>query len=342
METSTPKLTWEAITLKLRTPFRISYGVSETRQAYWLRLVGDAGWGEGTIPPYYQIDDADTIAFWQAVSQRSDPFPNDPADIPSWIGEGGTAPARAALDLALHDRIARQNNRPLYEILDLPRPMPVATSYTIPIESPEKMAEMAASVPQYPILKIKLGGENDLACIAAIRTARPDARLYVDANAGWTVEQAVQQVQALSEFGLEMVEQPLPKDDIEGMGYVQAHVDVPLVADESVQIIGDVERLAAAGVQGINLKLMKIGGLAPAIRMIRRARQLGLRIMLGCMVETSLGVTAMANLIGLADWIDLDSPLMITNDPFAGVRYEGPILHLPERPGIGVIRRDEG
>ncbi|NTU75404.1 MAG: dipeptide epimerase, partial [Anaerolineaceae bacterium] len=135
----------------------------------------------------------------------------------------------------------------------------------------------------------------------------------------------------------EMVEQPLEKHDHEGMGYVQKHTSIPVVADESVQTIEDVEKLAAAGVQGINLKLMKVGGLTPGLHMLRRARELGMRVMLGCMVETSLGTTAMAHLSGLAEWLDLDAPMLITNDPFDGLQYDQhAVVSVPERPGIGV------
>jgi len=333
-----PRLTWESITLQLHVPFHISYGVSETREAFWLRLADDAGWGEGTIPPYYHVNQADTFAAWQAAAQRTDPFPDDPAEITAWVGEDGPAPARCALDLALHDRIARQRGVPLYRLLELPRPPVHSTSFTIPIASPEEMARMAAQVPDYSIIKIKLGSDDDVARVAAVRAARPDAHLYVDANAGWSPEEAVRRVQALAPYRLDMVEQPTPQDDIAGMGHVQARVDVPVVADESVQTLADVEELAAAGVQGINLKLMKIGGLAPCLQMLRRSRELGMRVMLGCMVETSLGVTAMAHLSGLADWVDLDAPLLISNDPFDGLRYDKAKIHIPDRPGIGVER----
>jgi len=197
------------------------------------------------------------------------------------------------------------------------------------------MARMAREVPNRPVLKLKLGSEDDAVRVAAVRSARPDARLYLDANAAWSPDEAVARIRELERFGLDLVEQPVPKEDIEGMGQVQARVNVPIVADESVQTLADVERLAAAGVQGINLKLMKVGGLAPALQMLKRARALGMRIMLGCMIETSLGVTAMAHLISLADWIDLDAPLLIRNDPFEGVRYdERARIHLPQRPGI--------
>lgn len=340
MSRVSPRLTWELITLQLRNPFRISYGVSETRPAFWLRLAGDAGWGEGTIPSYYNISQTNMIAFWQAIAKRSEPFPDDPAEIATWVGEDGPAPARCAVDLALHDRIGRNANQPLYELLGLPRPSPLSTSYTIGIDTPQAMAQMAAGISDYPVIKVKLGGDDDEARIAAIRAARPDARLRIDANAAWSAEEAVRRIQSLARYDLELIEQPVARDDIEGMGTVQAHTNVPVVADESVQIISDVERLAAAGVEGINLKLMKVGGLAPCLRLLRRARELGLRIMLGCMVETSLGTTAMAHLAGLADWLDLDAPLLISNDPFEGVHYDQQArIHVPARPGIGVIQR---
>ena len=340
MPDSPTRLTWEAITLKLHQPFRLSYGVSERRQAFWLRLAGDAGWGEAAIPPYYSVSQADMVAVWDAAARRTDPFPEDPDEIASWIGEEGPAPARCALDLALHDRIALQRKVPLYELLGLPRPSAPPTSFTISIASPAEMACTAAQSSDFAVIKLKLGSDDDLARVAAVRAARPDARLYVDANAGWSPEEAVQQVQALAPYGLEMIEQPVPQHDIAGLGYVQAHTDVPVVADESVQTLADVEALAAAGVRGINLKLMKVGGLAPCLKMLRRSRELGLRVMLGCMVETSLGVTAMAHLAAWADWLDLDAPLLIANDPFEGLRYEQGRIHLPERRGIGVTRAD--
>lgn len=332
-----PRCTWEAITLTLNNPFRVSYGVSDTRQAFWLRLAEDCGWGEGTIPPYYGVNTADMIAFWEATAQRTDPFPDDPAEIAAWVGSDGPAPARCALDIALHDRIGRQQERPLSTLLGLPQPTPKPTSFTIGINTPAEMARLATQMSHYPILKVKLGSDDDKARLAAIRQARPDAELCVDANGGWSAAEAVRMVHTLLPYGITFVEQPVPKADIEGMGYVQKQVDVPVVADESVQTLADIERLAAAGVQGINLKLMKVGGLAPGLQMLQRARELGLHIMLGCMVETSLGVTAMAHLSGLAEWLDLDAPLLIGNDPFVGVVYdEQARVHVPQQSGIGI------
>ncbi len=336
-----PRLRWQRHTLHLRNPFRLSYGVSETRTSYWVRLTGDSGWGEAAIPPYYGVSDAAMIAVWEAAARRAEPFPDTVAGIAAWVGTEGPAPARCALDLALHDRLARMAGVPLHALLGLPPPTPLPTSFTIAIAEPEEMARLASLASRYPILKIKLGSDDDIARLAAVRTARPDAILRVDANAGWTAEEAVARLRQLERYDLEMIEQPVGRHDIAGMGYVQAHTDVPVIADESVQTLADVEALAAAGVAGINLKLQKVGGLGPGLAMLRRARQLGLRVLLGCMIETSLGVTAMAHLAGLADWLDLDAPLLIADDPFVGVEYDdAAAVRVPARPGIGALRRD--
>jgi L-Ala-D/L-Glu epimerase len=336
------RLTWEPITLRLRNPFRVSHGTSETRTAHWLRLAGDEGWGEGTIPPYYGISAEAMAAVWELSAHRRSPFPDDPDDIAVWVGDEGPAPARAALDLALHDRLGRLHNRPLHVLLDLPAPHPLPTSFTIGIGDPETMARQATELTGVSVIKLKLGGADgrDVERVRAVRTARPDVTVYVDANAAWRPDEASRTIEAMLIHDVTLIEQPVAKEDIDGMGRVQAQCPVPVVADESVQTMTDVERLAAAGVGGINLKLMKVGGLASGLAMLRRARQLGLKIMLGCMVETSLGATAMAHLMGLADWLDLDAPWLIANDPFDGLTYDkAGRVHVPDRPGIGAIRR---
>jgi L-alanine-DL-glutamate epimerase-like enolase superfamily enzyme len=341
----TATFTWEPLTLKLRVPFRLSYGVTETRRSFWIRLARDEGWGEAAIPPYYGVSDDSMVAYWQAAACRRDPLPDNLAGIATWLGPSGPAPARCALDLAFHDRLARQAGLPLWQLLGLPPPPALATCFTIAIDAPEEMARQAAAVGHYGTLKIKLGSDDDFARLQGIRLARPDAKLRVDANAGWGRDEAVELLRRLEPLDIELVEQPVRKDDIQGLGYVQSHTAVPVVADESCQSLADVEALAAAGVKGINLKLQKAGGLGPGVRMAQRARELGMSVMLGCMIETSIGATAMAHLAGLADWVDLDSPLLIANDAFDGIQYDmcGGI-HLPAdsglgRPGIGVRAR---
>ena len=329
------------LTLKLRNPFRLSYGVSEERQAYWIRLQDDSGWGEGTIPPYYRVDASAMTDYWAQTAANPADLPDDPADFAAYVGSAGPAPARCAVDLALYDRLGKRLGQPLYRLLGLPQPQPQPTSFTIAIDTPEAMAKMAQQIASYPIIKIKLGSDDDRARLAAIRAARPDARLRVDANAGWSRAEAQTRLEELLPFDLEMIEQPLAKEDIEGMGLLQTTCPIPIVADESVQTLEDVERLARAGVHGINLKLMKIGGLTPALVLLRRAQELGLRIMLGCMIETCIGTTAMAHLAGTAEWLDLDAPMLISNDPFDGVQFDPQAtLSVPERAGIGAILKE--
>jgi L-Ala-D/L-Glu epimerase len=167
-------------------------------------------------------------------------------------------------------------------------------------------------------------------------------KIRVDANAGWTSEQAIAHLQWLEKYGIELIEQPLAPDQIKAMGELQGQTSIPIVADESVQRIDDIDLLARAGVGGVNLKVMKAGGVTQALRMLNRARNLGMKVMLGSMIETSLGTTAMAHLGGGADWIDLDAPLLISNDPFEGIQYEpNALIRIPNRPGIGVRRKQD-
>ncbi len=331
------RLRWTPITLEYIRPFQLSNGTSLRRTAYWIRLEDDSGWGEGTIPPYYGISNESMTAYWDSASRSEKNFPETPTEISPWLAEDAPAPAKAALDLAFHDRIAKKRNLPLYKLLALPKPQTLPTAFTISIASPAQMAEIARENARYPVIKLKLGTQDDAARVAAVRAARPDARIYVDANAAWSPEEAVRRIRVLEKYDLDLIEQPTAKDDFEGMGYVQAHTQTPIVADESVRTLNDVEKLAKYGVQGINLKLMKIGGLAPTIRMLHRGKELGMKIMLGCMSETALGVTAMAHLSALADWIDLDAPLLVKKQPFDGLRYgKTAQILLPARAGIGV------
>jgi len=332
------RLTWEKIILKLRNPFRVSYGVSQERQAYWIRLENDSGWGEGTIPPYYDVRQTEMEAFWQMAAESSKAFPNLIEEIPDWIGDSGPAPARCGLDLAFHDRIACARKVPLYQLLELPYPKPKTSSFTIGSDHPDEMAIMAKQVAKFPIIKIKLGCDaNDMERLSQVRAARPDAHLWVDANGGWTLDDAMLYLRDLEVLRVALLEQPLHKDDIVGMGKLQSKTKIPIVADESVQSKKDINALAAAGVQGVNVKLMKVGGLAPALAMIRQAQQLGLKVMLGCMIETSIGTTAMAHLSGLAAWLDLDASVLIENDQFEGMTFDGEgVVRIPDREGIGV------
>lgn len=334
------RFVWEKIALELINPFRIAYGESGKRYVYWIRLTEDSGWGEGSIPVNGGNSEKEMLACWANAARSEMHFPVSIHQVQGWIGEEGPAPARCALELALLDRIGRVEGKVLYQILDLPEPEPLSTSFTIAIDTPQKMAEIARKEKGYPILKVKLGGEDDEDCIAAIREVRPDAKIRVDVNAAWDLPMAIKMARQLSVYNLELIEQPLASDQITEMGILQSTTKIPIVADESVRNLEDVHALGLAGVAGINLKLMKTGGILPALEMIQVAQDYNMRIMLGCTIETSLGVTAMAHLSGLADWIDLDAPLLVNNDPFDGLKFNKHLkITLPTRSGIGIQLR---
>ncbi|RIK64282.1 dipeptide epimerase, partial [candidate division KSB1 bacterium] len=209
------------------------------------------------------------------------------------------------------------------------------TSYSIGIDKPEIMQEKIRAAAEFPILKIKLGSDDDEAIMAAVRAAT-DRVVRVDANEGWKDRQeALEKIQWLAKMNVEFVEQPLPAHRLDDVAWLRERSPLPLVADEDVMKANDLPALARA-YHGINIKIMKSGGLQEAMRMIHVARALSLKIMLGCMIESSLGITAAAHLSPLVDWADLDGNLLIKNDPCRGVRVEQGRLILPEGPGLGV------
>jgi L-alanine-DL-glutamate epimerase-like enolase superfamily enzyme len=331
------RFVWEKIALALKNPIRIGYGEISVCHVYWIRLAEDSGWGEAAIPSCGGNFDKEMLTFWANAARSDVHFPVSIHQVHGWIGENGSASARCALELALLDRIGRIEGKPLHQILDLPEPEPLPTSFTITFDTPQKMAQIAKNEKAYPILKVKLGGKDDEDCIAAIREVRPDAKIRVDVNAAWDLPQAIRMARQLSVYNLELIEQPLAREQITELGILQSTTRIPIVADESVQNLEDVHALGLAGVAGINLKLMKTGGILPALEMIQVARDYNMRIMLGCTIETSLAVTAMAHLSGLAEWIDLDAPLLVKNDPFDGLKYNKHLkISLPTRPGIGI------
>jgi L-Ala-D/L-Glu epimerase len=247
----------------------------------------------------------------------------------------GSQASRAAIDIALHDLWGKRLGQPLYRLFGLDAKRLPLTSFTIAMDEPAIMAERAKAS-GLPIIKIKVGGPNDEAMVAAIRNATT-AKLRVDANAGWTREQAAAMIPRLVQYDLEFIEQPLPVGDIEGLRWLRAQkYGLPIFADEPVKTAHDVASHAGA-VDGVVIKLMKTGGLREALRAIHTARALDMQVMLSCMVESSVGVTAAAHLAPLADYADLDGPLLIRNDRFKGVSYDGAQMQLPDGAGLGVV-----
>lgn len=325
------RLTAESLTLALRRPFRIARGVSDTRENVLVRL--DAGLGEAACVPYYGDTRAGIFEYLRSVDLRaaSDPFHLE--DILNGLPRGPAA-ARAAIDVALHDLCGKILGEPLYRLLGLNPDRIPRSSFTIAIDSPEAMAEQARAV-DWPILKLKLGGPDDAARVESVRRATR-ATLRVDVNGGWTRERAAAMLPLLAELGVELVEQPLAAGDVEGAKALMALTRRPLLfADESIRSTEDIVAHAGA-VDGVVIKLAKSGGLRAAMRQITVARALGMDVMLGCMIESSIGVTAAAHIAPLAQYVDLDGPILIENDPMRGVSYGQGTLTLPNRPGLGL------
>jgi L-alanine-DL-glutamate epimerase-like enolase superfamily enzyme len=242
---------------------------------------------------------------------------------------------KAAIDIALMDWVGQKLGVPLYRYFGLdPRDTPV-TTFSIGIDNPEATRQKVREAADFPVLKIKVGLDTDEATIAAVRAAT-DKPLRVDANEGWKdKEVAVRKINWLAKQGVEFVEQPMPAEMLDEMHWVHSRVHLPLIADEACRHAADIPNLAGA-FDGVNVKLDKAGGILEAHNMIQVAKSLGLKTMLGCMVSTSVSVTAAAHLSPLVDYADLDGNLLIANDPFIGVLVEKGKLVLPDRPGLGL------
>ena len=243
--------------------------------------------------------------------------------------------AKAAVDIALHDLIGQQLGQPLWRLWGLDPTLSPVTSFSIGLDEPEVMARKARAAAEFPIVKVKLGTARDLEIMAAIHAAIPGHRLVVDANAAWTAKQAVRRIEALRDYPIDFVEQPVAAGDLAGLKYVRDRSPFPVIADESCATEDDVPRLADC-VDGVNVKLMKCGGLRRARKLIEAARAHHLSVMAGCLIESSVSITAAAHLLPLLDYADLDGHLHLAADPFEGVTCSAGILTLPDAPGLGV------
>ena len=339
------KLIVEQCAITTRHPFVIARGSTNGYKRAWVRLVDDEGaegWGEADPSSYYGETLETVLA---ALAKLAPHLPRDPFDIETAEGRFAQlapqhAAARAALSAALHDLVGKRLGQPLWRLWGLdPRKAPVS-SFTIGLDTPEKMREKVREAEAYPILKVKLGTDRDEEILKTIREAT-DKPVRVDANAGWTVARTKQMIPILKEHGVEFLEQPLPPGDLDSLADVHRHArkhDLPLVVDESCLVAADIPRLAGK-VDGINIKLAKCGSLREALRMIATARAHGMLVMVGCMIETSLGITAAAHFTPLVDAADLDGAALTVDDPFVGASVAGGQIRLPTEPGLGVRRR---
>lgn len=338
---TTMELTAQALDLTLTVPFRISRSVQHVAHNVLVHIQDDGlnGIGEAAPSGFYG-EKCESVLM--ALSYFAEHLGDDPMLIEDIAAElsrvmRGNASARAAVDMALYDLIGQRLGVPVYQLLGLNPARTPVTSFTVGLDTPAEMARKARQAEQFPVLKIKVGTPNDLEIVRAIRDVT-DARLRVDANAAWTPKQAIKTINALEPYGIEFVEQPVPASDLDGLRLVREHTGLPIFADESCVTLEDVPRMAGV-VDGINIKLMKCGGISQALKMIATARAHHLQVMLGCMIESSVAITAAAQISPLVDYADLDGALLVANDPFDGVNFEQGKLVLPDRPGLGVRKR---
>ncbi len=336
-------LSWEPYELQLRHTFTVSSYSRSTTPDVQVRIDYDGftGYGEASMPPYlgHTVESVCESLSRIDLAKFSDPFQIE--DILAYIDSlGGIAPpAKAAVDIALHDLYGKLLAQPLWRIWGLNPAKTPHTTFTIGIDTPEVVREKTKEAAgKFSILKVKVGQspEKDHAMIEAVRSVT-DVPLAVDANQGWADKfDALGEIYWLQDHGVVMVEQPMPKNRIQDTAWLRERVDLPIFADESVQGVKDIARLRGA-FDGINIKLMKCGGLAEARKMIAVARSYGMKVMLGCMTETSCAVTAAAQISPGVDFADLDGNLLISNDRFRGVTLDrNGRLILPDGPGLGL------
>jgi L-alanine-DL-glutamate epimerase-like enolase superfamily enzyme len=336
-------LTAHTLDLTLTTPFRISRSVQTLAHNVLTRIDGDGveGIGEAAPSGYYGERRESVFMALSDFAERIDLDLDLIEDIVNAMDRRlhANAAAKASVDMALYDLLGKRLGAPVYQLLGLNPDRTPLTSFTIGIDEPAAMARKAKEAAKtYRILKIKLGTDHDLEIVRAIREAT-DVTLRVDANAAWTPKQAIRVIHELEPYNIEFVEQPLHPADLDGIRFVRERVALPIIVDESCVTEEDIPRLVGA-VDGINIKLMKCGGIHHALRMIHTARAHHLKVMLGCMIESSLAITAAAHLSPLVDYADLDGHLLISDDPWEGVSVEQGKLVLPERAGLGVRPRD--
>lgn len=333
------KMTFEPYNLSLKHVFTIA-GSSRTSTPVMLTTLefdGVIGYGEASMPPYLGESQDSASRFLSKVdlSRFTDPFRiEDILDYVDQIEDGNRA-AKASIDIALHDLAGKLIGQPWHRLWGLNPDLTPNTSFTIGIDSPEIVRQKVKEAGGFKVLKIKLGRENDQEMVTTIRSVT-NVPLVVDVNQGWKDRnKALEMIYWLKEMGIVMVEQPLPKEQVDDMAWLTARSPLPIFGDEAVQRLPDVVR--AAGVyHGVNIKLMKCTGMREAFIMAKTAKSMGMKVMIGCMTETSCAVSAAAQLSPLAEFADLDGNLLISNDLYKGMEIIGGKITLNDLPGIGI------
>jgi L-Ala-D/L-Glu epimerase len=366
------KLTHEILELQTRRAFHIARAAAPpVRRSVWIRLVlddGTEGWGEAAANAYYG-ETADTVVallpLYDAALRRAlEAAPAnhgqkheagvagdardgvagvlmlERAEAAAEQAAGRNPAARAAISAALHDLAGKRLNVPVWQLWGLDAARAPLSSYTLGIDEPDVMRDKIAEAASYPILKLKVGTDDDRRILELVRTAAPDKLIRIDANTAWTARRALSLLPLLEELGIELIEQPFRADDLGAFRLLHDRSSIPIIADESCRVAADIPRLVGA-VDGINIKLEKCGSLREAVRMVHAARAHHLGVMVGCMMSSTLAIAAAMQLAPLTDWADLDGAALMAHDPFTGphLATDGTLV-LGSKPGLGVARTD--
>ena len=333
------KLSFIPYELQLKHVFTLSNSSRTSTPVLLVKLEfeGYSGYGEASMPPYLGETTESATKFLSKLdlNQFDDPFRMD--EILNYVDQSadGNSAAKASVDIALYDLVGKLLNKPWYKIWGYSAEDTPNTSFTIGIDSPDIIKKKVNEAAEYKLLKIKLGRKNDKELIETIRSATKTS-LCVDVNGGWRDKKnALDMIFWLKEKGVEFVEQPLPKENVEDIAWLTQNSPLPIIADEGIQRLSDIKNIIGV-YSGINIKLMKCTGMREAHKMINLATSNQLKIMIGCMTETSCAVSAAAQLSPKAHWADLDGNLLIKNDPFRGVQIINGKVMLNDLPGIGI------
>jgi L-alanine-DL-glutamate epimerase-like enolase superfamily enzyme len=342
------KLSWRRITAHTTYPFKIARSGSSVRgdgtevERVVVRIEHDGVIGEGEAAPVpYYHQSIESVERTLADAEKL--LGNDPADIDTIVDKllenfDDQRASVAAIDAALHDWVGKRRGVPVWKLLGLDPARTPATSMTIGIDSLDLLPEKVAAAQKFGILKCKVGTDRDVETLTALRKLAPAKKIRVDANCGWLPEAIAERIKAVLPFNLELIEQPTVAGNYDAVRAGRRAANVPIVADEDSLTPADVPKLEGV-YDGINIKLCKCGGIREARRMVDAARQRNMKIMLGCMVETSLGVAPAAHIASLVDYVDLDGHLLLRDDPYTGLRLDGDVVRPGEGPGLGVNLR---
>jgi L-alanine-DL-glutamate epimerase-like enolase superfamily enzyme len=328
-------LSTSILELPLVHPFTIARGSEVSARTVLFRLSWNGLEGLGETAPIARYNESaeSVTAYFAEHAPRGD----DPYLLDDLLSEDIPAAARCGLDVALHDLIGKDCGKPLYRLLGLNPAKTPLTSFTVGIGDPETTLRKVAELGDHPVMKVKLGAGSRGSQIETIESIRSkySGTIRIDANEGWSAEEAAAILGELERFEIEFCEQPIPAGHPEQLRYVRERSAIPIVTDEDSRAAEDLPALIGC-VDGINVKLVKTGGIRGALKMIHAARAMKFKIMIGCMVESQILATAAAQLSPLADWADIDGPFLTKDDPFAGITYDRGKIVLPDGPGLGV------